>query len=69
VRQEAVHDAPGAEGVSFHSLHVAEPFVIPNPWDAGSARMLEALGFGALATTPGRARRRGDSSEETGDAW
>jgi 2-methylisocitrate lyase-like PEP mutase family enzyme len=25
--------------------------VIPNPWDAGSARMLEALGFGALATT------------------
>jgi len=32
-------------------LHVGEPFVIPNPWDAGSARMLEALGFAALATT------------------
>src|SRR4029453_11824378 len=27
------------------------PFVIPNPWDAGSARVLEALGFKALATT------------------
>jgi 2-methylisocitrate lyase-like PEP mutase family enzyme len=28
-----------------------EPFVIPNPWDAGSARTLAALGFKALATT------------------
>jgi 2-methylisocitrate lyase-like PEP mutase family enzyme len=27
------------------------PFVIPNPWDAGSARVLEAMGFSALATT------------------
>lgn len=27
------------------------PFVIPNPWDAGSARILEGLGFKALATT------------------
>lgn len=35
----------------FHALHAGEPFVIPNPWDAGSARMLEALGFDALATT------------------
>jgi 2-methylisocitrate lyase-like PEP mutase family enzyme len=35
----------------FAALHVGEPFVIPNPWDAGSARMLEALGFAALATT------------------
>ena len=26
-------------------------FVIPNPWDAGSARILTALGFEALATT------------------
>ena len=32
-------------------MHVGEPFVIPNPWDVGSARMLEALGFAALATT------------------
>jgi 2-methylisocitrate lyase-like PEP mutase family enzyme len=36
---------------AFRSLHEGEPFVIPNPWDAGSARMLEELGFKALATT------------------
>ena len=32
-------------------LHAGAPFVLPNPWDAGSARVLEALGFRALATT------------------
>jgi 2-methylisocitrate lyase-like PEP mutase family enzyme len=32
-------------------MHSGDPFVIPNPWDAGSARILEALGFTALATT------------------
>jgi 2-methylisocitrate lyase-like PEP mutase family enzyme len=36
---------------AFAALHRGEPFVIPNPWDAGSARVLEALGFSALATT------------------
>ena len=36
---------------AFRALHEGEPFVIPNPWDVGSARMLEALGFDALATT------------------
>lgn len=35
----------------FRDLHAGETFVIPNPWDAGSARVLEALGFPALATT------------------
>jgi len=35
----------------FRSLHAGLPFVIPNPWDAGSARVLERLGFKALATT------------------
>jgi 2-methylisocitrate lyase-like PEP mutase family enzyme len=35
----------------FHELHRSGCFVIPNPWDAGSARYLEALGFKALATT------------------
>ena len=39
-RLRALHEAPGA-------------FVIPNPWDAGSARVLEALGFQALATSSG----------------
>jgi 2-methylisocitrate lyase-like PEP mutase family enzyme len=36
---------------AFRSLHEGKPFVIPNPWDAGSARVFEALGFPALATT------------------
>jgi len=40
VRFRALHEAPGA-------------FVIPNPWDAGSARILAALGFQALATSSG----------------
>jgi 2-methylisocitrate lyase-like PEP mutase family enzyme len=35
----------------FVALHDGPPFVIPNPWDAGSARVLEAAGFQALATT------------------
>jgi 2-methylisocitrate lyase-like PEP mutase family enzyme len=35
----------------FQELHAGGSFVIPNPWDAGSARVLEALGFEALATT------------------
>jgi len=36
----------------FQQLHQGgEAFVIPNPWDAGSARILTALGFEALATT------------------
>jgi len=36
---------------AFQALHAGEAFVLPNPWDAGSARVLEALGFKALATT------------------
>src|ERR687897_2389381 len=36
---------------AFEALHEGEPFVIPNPWDAGSARALAALGFEALAST------------------
>src|SRR5690348_13228325 len=39
-RFRALHQGPGA-------------FVIPNPWDAGSARVLAALGFSALATSSG----------------
>jgi 2-methylisocitrate lyase-like PEP mutase family enzyme len=38
--------------VRFSALHEREAaFVIPNPWDAGSARVLAGLGFEALATT------------------
>src|SRR6267154_877319 len=36
---------------AFHKLHEAGCFVIPNPWDVGSARYLQSLGFKALATT------------------
>lgn len=42
-----VHDKRSA----FHALHAQGCFVLPNPWDAGSARYLESLGFQALATT------------------
>ena len=41
----------GEKAEAFRALHAGEPFVIPNPWDAGSARVLGALGFKALATT------------------
>jgi 2-methylisocitrate lyase-like PEP mutase family enzyme len=36
---------------TFRHLHEAGCFVIPNPWDAGSAILLESLGFKALAST------------------
>ncbi|MEW5882575.1 MAG: isocitrate lyase/phosphoenolpyruvate mutase family protein, partial [Pseudomonadota bacterium] len=36
---------------TFHRLHASGCFVIPNPWDVGSARYLQSLGFKALATT------------------
>lgn len=36
---------------AFAALHQSGCFVIPNPWDAGSARYLQSLGFQALATT------------------
>jgi 2-methylisocitrate lyase-like PEP mutase family enzyme len=39
------------KAADFKTLHEGEAFVIPNPWDAGSARVMEALGFKALATT------------------
>ncbi|WP_422928517.1 isocitrate lyase/PEP mutase family protein [Singulisphaera sp. PoT] len=35
----------------FRSLHQGGCFLLPNPWDAGSARMLQHLGFEALAST------------------
>lgn len=38
VRFQALHDGPGV-------------FIIPNPWDVGSARVLVGLGFKALATS------------------
>jgi methylisocitrate lyase len=43
--------APSERIAAFHRLHEAGCFVIPNPWDVGSARLLVGLGFKALATT------------------
>ena len=41
-----------AAATDFQNLHEQpEAFVIPNPWDRGSARMLAKLGFKVLATT------------------
>ena len=40
------------KGEAFHALHMRDrAFIIPNPWDVGSARLLAQLGFEALATT------------------
>ena len=41
----------GARRQAFRALHESGCFVIPNPWDVGSARYLQHLGFPALATT------------------
>jgi 2-methylisocitrate lyase-like PEP mutase family enzyme len=39
---------------AFRALHEGPgPLLLPNPWDAGSARLLASLGFAALATTSG----------------
>jgi 2-methylisocitrate lyase-like PEP mutase family enzyme len=40
-----------AIGDRFRALHATGTFLLPNPWDVGSARLLESLGFPALATT------------------
>jgi len=41
----------GSQRQAFRALHESGCFVIPNPWDVGSARYLQHLGFPALATT------------------
>jgi 2-methylisocitrate lyase-like PEP mutase family enzyme len=42
---------PAQRRIAFRRLHEDGCFVLPNPWDAGSARLLQALGFKALAST------------------
>jgi 2-methylisocitrate lyase-like PEP mutase family enzyme len=45
-------DPQAARGEAFLALHQRDAiFAIPNPWDAGSAKILAQLGFAALATT------------------
>ena len=46
-------DSVSSYRASFASLHASGCFVIPNPWDVGSAKYLRSLGFKALATTSG----------------
>src|SRR5271170_1480212 len=42
------------KGTTFRALHQRErAFIIPNPWDIGTARLLQLLKFEALATTSG----------------
>ena len=67
---------------AFRALHASGCFVMPNPWDAGSARALEQLGFPALATTSSgmawtlgradnqvRSRRRSTTSGPSRRPW
>ena len=46
-----MHTTPAGTGETFRTLHQVGCFVLPNPWDIGSACALEQLGFAALATT------------------
>lgn len=46
-----MHPTQEEKAAEFVALHEGEAFIIPNPWDIGSARVLESLGFKALATT------------------
>jgi methylisocitrate lyase len=43
--------APADRIAAFRQLHEAGCFILPNPWDAGSAKLLQGLGFKALAST------------------
>lgn len=49
---EVMPTSPESKGAAFRALHERDgAFVIPNPWDVGTARILANLGFEALATT------------------
>ena len=52
---DTAHPAPDASiaqrRADFKALHAGGCFMLPNPWDAGSARYLQSLGFQAIATT------------------
>ena len=51
-RTEAMtRPSPADKRQAFHALHQSGCFVIPNPWNVGTARYLQGLGFKALATT------------------
>lgn len=45
------HPVQHEKAARFRALHQSGVFLLPNPWDAGSARVLAVLGFAALAST------------------
>jgi len=49
--EPAAISSPADKRAAFRALHDHGCFVLPNPWDVGSARYLQHLGFKALATT------------------
>jgi 2-methylisocitrate lyase-like PEP mutase family enzyme len=49
----SIPSAPSSAVASFRALHESGCFVLPNPWDVGTAVYLQHLGFKALATTSG----------------
>ena len=54
VTRELDGDSPSRradKAAAFLALHAGRGFVLPNAWDAGSARILEQVGFPAIATT------------------
>jgi len=51
IKEVTLRPTQDQKAATFRGLHGGEAFIIPNPWDAGSAKVLEALGFKALATT------------------
>ena len=63
---------PASKTKTFRALHVpGRPLLMPNPWDAGTAKLLASLGFQALATTSsGHAAALGrlDGSVNRGEA-
>ena len=69
-----MHATQAEKAKTFRALHArAGAFVIPNPWDAGTARILTRLGFEALTTTSAGlafvlGRRDGDGSVTRDDA-
>src|ERR1700743_480177 len=50
-RSHAIMPTVAEKRRTFRTLHQQGCFVIPNPWDVGSARYLQSLGFKALAST------------------
>jgi 2-methylisocitrate lyase-like PEP mutase family enzyme len=49
--ESSMHKSLAEKRAAFRALHKQGCFVLPNPWDVGSARMFQYLGFVALATT------------------